>query len=184
MPNLSGVILDMRNNPGGFLDSAVFIASEFTDGGVIVREDFVNGTDNPFKDDYVGVFEDKKLKVVVMIDGGSASASEIVAGALKERIDATIVGVRSFGKGTVQRAEDYADGSSLHITVAKWLTPDGNWIDKQNGKFKDSVYNTKDENGKEIVGGIAPDIEVKVTDEDIANQNDSQLNKAVEFLNL
>lgn len=182
MPNLEGVILDVRNNPGGYLESSVYIASEFIKNGVIVEEDFSDGTSNKFITDHEGSFVDKDLKFAVLIDGGSASASEIVAGALKEKADAILVGQRSYGKGSVQSSEQFEDGSALHVTVAKWLTPDGNWIDSHNSEYKDSKYNETDENGEEIVGGLKPDYAVEVTEEDITNERDPQLDKAIELL--
>lgn len=182
MPNLKGIILDVRNNPGGFLESAVFIGSEFIGSGTIVKEDFSDGTSTDFKVDHAGKFVDKDLDVAVIVNSGSASASEIVAGALKEKVDAVIVGERSFGKGTVQSSQEYPDGTALHVTIAKWLTPDGNWIDKHNSEFKDSIYNEKTESGEEIKGGIKPDYAVEVTEEDVNQEIDAQLNKAIEVL--
>ena len=182
MPVLYGIVLDVRNNPGGFLESAVYVGSEFINKGVIVKEDFSGGTSYDFTVDHKGRLLNKDIKVAVLINQGSASASEIVAGALKEKRDAILVGQRSFGKGTVQKAEEFGDGASLHVTVAKWITPDGNWIDKQNAKLKDSKYNELDKDGKEIIGGLKPDITVEITDEDINNKRDSQLEKAIEKL--
>ncbi len=182
MPNLKGVILDVRDNPGGFLDSAVFISSEFVNDGIVVKEDVSDGTAQTFKADHKGLFADQNLRVVVLVNKGSASASEIVAGALKERRGAVIVGQRSFGKGTVQKSEEFSDGASLHVTIAKWLTPDNNWIDKHNSEFKDSVYNeVKD--GKDIIGGIKPDFIVEISDEDIKAEKDPQLDKSIEVVN-
>jgi carboxyl-terminal processing protease len=182
MPNLKGIVLDVRDNPGGYLDSAVYIGSEFVSSGVIVSEAFSNGTDQEFKVDHRGKLLDNNVKIAVLINGGSASASEIVAGALKERRKAILVGERSFGKGTVQKSEEFDDGASVHVTVAKWLTPDKNWIDKRAKMVKDSVYNETLEDGTTVIGGLKPDEEVKFTDEDIQKQNDVQLNKAVELL--
>ncbi len=182
MPNLKGIILDVRSNPGGYLDSAVYIASEFISKGVIVSEDFSDGRSEEFPPSRKGVLEKNDAKLVVLINEGSASASEIVAGALKESANAILVGKRSFGKGTVQTAEEYQDGASLHVTIAKWLTPKENWIDTHNSEFKDSEYNEKDENGKEIVGGLKPDFEVEITDEDVKNSKDTQLEKAIEII--
>lgn len=181
IPNLKGIILDVRDNPGGFLDSAVFISSEFVSDGIVVREAVSDGTSQDFRVDHKGQFTDSNLRIVVLINQGSASASEIVTGALKERKGALIVGERSFGKGTVQKSEDFSDGASLHVTIAKWLTPDGNWIDKHNSEFKDSVYNeVKDE--KSIIGGIIPDFVSEFTDDDIKAQRDPQIDKALEVI--
>ncbi len=182
MPNLKGIVLDVRNNPGGYLDSAVYIGSEFISNGAIVSEAFSNGTDQAFNVDHKGKLLDNKVKIAVLINGGSASASEIVAGALKERRKAILVGERSFGKGTVQKAEEFDDGASVHVTVAKWLTPNKNWIDKRAKEVDESAYNETLDDGTKVIGGLKPDEEVKFTDEDIQKQNDVQLNKAVELL--
>ncbi len=182
MPNLKGIVLDVRNNPGGYLDAAVYIGSEFVSDGVIVSEAFSNGTNQEFKVDHKGKLLDNKLKFAVLINGGSASASEIVTGALKERRNAIIVGERSFGKGTVQRSEEFDDGASVHVTVAKWLTPDKNWVDKRSKSVEDSVYNITNEDGTTTIGGFKPDYEVKFTDEDVKAEKDVQLDKAVELL--
>ncbi len=182
MPNLRAIVLDMRNNPGGYLDSSVFISSEFINSGVIVTEKLSNGTTSKFEVNREGMFTDKNIKIYVLINKGSASASEIVTGALKERRDAVVIGQRSYGKGSVQKAEDFRDGSGIHITIAKWLTPDNNWIDRANAKFNESVYNEKDANGDEIVGGIKPDHVVEITDEDVKNSVDPQLDKALELI--
>ena len=182
VPNIKGVVLDVRNNPGGYLDSAVHISSEFISSGVIVTEHISDGTSNPFRVSKVGKLTDNKIKVYVLINQGSASAAEIVAGALNERRDAVIIGKRSFGKGSVQKSLEYPDGTALHVTIAKWLTPDNNWIDKYNSEFVDSKYNEKDADNNEIKGGIKPDQEIDVTDEDIKAQKDVQLEKAVEMI--
>lgn len=181
MPNLNSIVLDVRNNPGGYLESAVYIASEFVPRGIVVREEFSDGTSSEYKVNRQGLLTDSKYKIIVLMNEGSASAAEIVAGALKERRDAEVIGMRSFGKGSVQKAEEYEDGTSLHVTIAKWLTPDGNWIDKYNSEFGDSKYN-ETVDGKEIKGGIKPDVVVKFTDEDIQNEKDVQLDKALEIL--
>lgn len=182
MPNLDGIILDVRNNPGGYLDSAVYISSEFIKNGVVVNEEFSDGSKQRYEVDHNGVLTDNDLKIVVLINGGSASASEIVAGALKERRQALLVGARSFGKGTVQKSEEFTDGSSVHVTIAKWLTPNGNWIDKHNSTFKDSLHNELDESGNEIVGGLKPEFEVIFSDQDIEEGKDVQLDKAIEVI--
>ena len=124
--NVKGIVFDLRNNPGGYLTDATFIASEFLPKGeVVVVQD--NGTDksdlNAMRD---GLLLSQKL--VVLINKGSASASEIVAGALRDHNRAKLVGDTSFGKGTVQEAEDLGGGAGLHVTIAKWLTPSGTWV--------------------------------------------------------
>ena len=127
--NIKGIVFDLRNNPGGYLTDATFIASEFLpQGEVVVSED--NGiTQLPMYVTRPGSLLDPKL--VVLINKGSASASEIVAGALRDHGRATLVGDTSYGKGTVQAAEDLGSGAGLHVTIAKWLTPNGTWV---NGK--------------------------------------------------
>ncbi len=159
---IKGVVLDLRSNPGGYLSAAVYLASEFLRSGTVVMQEDSSGgktslTVQPTKNDcaFAGV------PVVVLIDGGSASASEILAAALKEKAGSRLVGEKSFGKGTVQDAADFDDGSGLHLTVAKWLTPSGRWV-----------------NGN----GLDPDFKVMLTDEDISSGRDPQLDKALELL--
>lgn len=122
---IGGIVLDMRNNPGGLFDSSQYIASEFIQSGVIVSQ---KGKDT--SKDFVTKGKHRLLGIptVVLINGGSASASEIVAGALKDRINATLVGEKTFGKGTVQDRLELANGGGVHITIAQWLTPNGTWI--------------------------------------------------------
>lgn len=155
--NFKGIILDLRNNPGGYLTDAVFIASEFLDSGkTVVYED--DGTDKRALD----VKRQGKLltaPLIVLINKGSASASEIVAGALHDYSRAKLLGETSFGKGTIQQAEDLGNGAGVHITIAKWLTPQSTWI-----------------NGT----GLTPDISVGLDSKD--SSHDTQLEKAVEEL--
>ena len=122
--NPSGVILDLRHNPGGLLDSAVEVANEFLPAGkTIVEERFRGGQKTIFTSDGSGRLTD--IKLVVLINGGTASAGEIVAGALGDNGRATLVGERSFGKGSVQEVDEFADGSTLRLTIAEWFTPEG-----------------------------------------------------------
>lgn len=154
--NFKGVILDLRNNPGGYLTDAVFIASEFLGQGKTVVQE-VSGNDSKSLD----VTRDGKflnVPVIVLINKGSASASEIVSGALRDHNRAKLVGETSFGKGTVQQAEDLGNGSGVHVTIAKWLTPNGTWV-----------------NGT----GLTPDYQVLLTSKDTY---DKQLEKAIELL--
>lgn len=123
--NADGVVLDMRNNPGGFLNGAIFIASEFIENGVVVQQQGKLQTET-FSVNRRGRLTD--VPVVVLVNRGSASASEIVAGALRDRLHAKLVGTRTFGKGTVQNAEDLRGSTGIHITVARWLLPEGDWI--------------------------------------------------------
>jgi carboxyl-terminal processing protease len=154
-----GIILDLRNNPGGYLESAVTMASEWIEAGPVVAEQFgENKRDEHFSN---GSAKLKNFKTVVLINQGSASASEIVAGALRDYKKATIVGETSFGKGSVQTVKDLSDGSSLKVTIAKWLTPAGDSIDDK---------------------GIEPEIKVELTENDVNKDLDPQLKKAVELL--
>jgi carboxyl-terminal processing protease len=116
-----GFILDLRSNPGGYLESAVRIASEWVGSGVIVSEKLIGGTTKEHVTN--GANRMHGIPTVVLVDGGSASASEIVAGALQDYDMATIVGEKTFGKGSVQDFEVFEDGSALKVTIAKWLTP-------------------------------------------------------------
>lgn len=132
-----GLILDVRNNPGGFLEGAVFIASEFLTSGDVVLQENNEGIRVPFRVSRKGKLTE--IPMVVLINKGSASASEIVAGALKDRKRAKLLGEKSFGKGTIQEAQDLEGGSGIHITVAKWLTPDGHWVNDTEGLEPDVI---------------------------------------------
>jgi len=158
--NPKGIILDLRNDPGGYLDTAIEVASEWIEDGVVVTEKY----NDDQKNDYLarGRARLKDFKTVVLANEGSASASEIVAGALKDYGLATIVGKKTFGKGSVQELESMPDGSSLKITIAKWLTPKGVNINEE---------------------GIVPDAEVDLSKEDYEADKDPQMEKAVELLN-
>ena len=155
-----GMVLDLRNNPGGFLDVAINLGGWFFDRGeVVVKERFYSGEEKIFRANGNGALKD--LPVVVLVNGGSASAAEILAGALRDNRGVKIIGEKTFGKGTVQEIENLKDGSTLKISIAEWLTPDGHEIEKK---------------------GLVPDFEVKLTEEDFENQNDVQLEKAIEIL--
>ena len=121
------LILDMRSNPGGYLDSAIHVASEWVKEGVIVRERFSHGNANDHATE--GAHRFVGIPTVVLVDGGTASGSEIVAGALQDYGVATIVGAKTFGKGSVQDFESLPDGSAIKITIAKWFTPKDRAID-------------------------------------------------------
>ncbi|RJQ24844.1 S41 family peptidase [Candidatus Parcubacteria bacterium] len=127
--NFKGIILDVRNNPGGYLKDAVFIASEFLKNGNVVIQENSSGDRYEMSVVRRGVFTDYPL--VVLVNRGSASASEIVAGALRDHRKIKLVGEKTFGKGTIQEATDVDSGASVHISVAKWLTPNGIWVDKK-----------------------------------------------------
>lgn len=152
--NFKGVVLDLRNNPGGYLTDAVFIASEFMKSGTVVVEERGNGEQTLRFVSRKGLLTDVIL--VVLINKGSASASEIVAGALSDHKRAKLIGETSFGKGTIQQAEDLGNGAGLHVTVAKWLTPNKIWVNSK---------------------GLKPDFEVKLDSKN--PERDTQLEKAI-----
>ncbi|MBL7155393.1 MAG: S41 family peptidase [Candidatus Portnoybacteria bacterium] len=157
---VKGIVLDLRNNPGGYLETSVDIASWFLPHNeIVVIEDFGNGQNDKYRSRGYGDLEG--IPTVILINQGSASASEILAGALRDIKGIKIVGQKSFGKGSVQQLEKLRGGSSIKITVAKWLTPSG--------------ISIRDE-------GITPDIEIEITEEDIDEMRDPQLDKAMELL--
>jgi carboxyl-terminal processing protease len=124
--NFKGIILDVRNNPGGYLNDAVYIASEFIKSGPIVKQQDGNGKIESMDVNRTGVLLTEPL--LVLINKGSASASEIVSGALQDYGRAKLVGEQSFGKGTIQQAVDLDGGGSVHISIGKWLTPKERWV--------------------------------------------------------
>jgi carboxyl-terminal processing protease len=154
-----GIILDLRDNPGGYLDAAIDLASLFVKEGVIVYEEEKGGKREELKT--TGNAKLAELPLVVLINNGSASGSEIVAGAIQDKKRGILIGEKTFGKGTVQSFEELKDGATLRITVAKWLTPNGRAINEQ---------------------GLLPDIEVKMTDEDVNAGRDPQLERAIREL--
>jgi carboxyl-terminal processing protease len=149
------LIFDLRDNGGGLLDSAIDVASQFLDG-VVVSEKHRDGSQQDFTAEATGAARD--LPLVVLVNGGTASASEIVSGALQDRGRAVLVGQKTYGKGSVQNVVPLSDGSSLHVTVAEWLTP----------------------KGRQITGkGLEPDVAVELTQDDVTNGRDPQLDQAV-----
>lgn len=162
------LIIDLRGNPGGYLESAVDISSYFIPSGkVVVSQDYGEKKKvEQLRSLGYDLLKNKNVKVVVLVDGGSASASEIVAGALQDYKAATVIGEKTFGKGSVQEYIKITAKTGLKVTIARWLTPNGNSIS---------------------VSGLAPDIEVKkatsTTMEQITKRTDNQYMKAVEFLN-
>jgi len=155
------LILDLRNNPGGYMEAAIDMASWFLPAGkAVVRETFRDGEEDVYRSKGYNIFTEN-LKFVILINQGSASASEILAGALSEYDKATLVGEKSFGKGSVQELISITENTSLKITVAKWLTPNGISISKE---------------------GLTPDVKVEFTKEDFEAGIDPQLEKAVEIL--
>lgn len=157
------LVLDLRGNPGGYLQSAVAISSFFLPTGkVVVREHFSeNEEEKLYRSSGKTFREFGKKKMVILIDNGSASASEILAGALKEHEAATIIGTNSFGKGSVQELIDLPSGGALKVTIARWLTPNGLSISD---------------------GGLKPDIFINRTPQQRLDNIDPQLDAAVDFL--
>lgn len=161
------LIIDLRGNPGGYLEAARDMASWFLPAGeVIVSEEFKKKENNQvFRSVGYNIF-DGSLKMAILIDGGSASASEILAGALRDHGRAILIGTKSYGKGSVQELFEITDNpkTSLKVTIAKWLTPNGTSISFQ---------------------GLTPDVEVKLDEEAYkTDKTDNQLNKAIEILNM
>lgn len=156
------LIIDLRNNPGGYLEAANEMASFFLPmGDLVVTEDYSDKRDQiAHRSKGYNVFTDK-LHLVILVNGGSASASEILAGALRDHKKATIIGEKTFGKGSVQELVNITDKTSLKVTVARWLTPSGTSISKH---------------------GIVPDVEVKLTPEIFKEKGDVQLDEAAKFL--
>jgi carboxyl-terminal processing protease len=158
--NPRGLILDLRGNGGGYLESAIDIASEFIDKGVIVSEEYGDGTRRSFEARRGGLATD--IPMVVLINEGSASASEIVAGAIQDTGRGQLIGMKSFGKGSVQIPTPLKNNQgAVRITVARWLTPNGR-----------TIHGT----------GLTPNVEVPITEEDFANNRDPQLEKAVDLI--
>lgn len=157
------LILDLRGNPGGYLEAAVEIASWFLPiGKTVVVEDYGPKRDTMIHRSKGYDIIDDEVEIVILIDGGTASASEILAGALKEHNVGTLIGKKTFGKGSVQELVDVTENTSLKITIARWLTPNG--ISLSNN-------------------GLVPDYEVEITSDDIEAERDPQLDAALEYLN-
>ena len=155
-----GLIVDLRGNPGGFVNACIDFSSYFIEKDiVVVIEKNSDGEEYEYKTDGNAIL--KGFKTVVLINQGSASASEIFAGAMQDYGLATLVGQTTFGKGSIQDYEEFGDGSSLKLTVANWLTPNKRLIESR---------------------GIVPDYEVEYTLEDAENEVDPQLEKAVEII--
>lgn len=158
------LIIDLRGNPGGYLESATAISSYFLEAGkVIVRENFGDGREETVyrSEGRSGVGKLDPGSFVILVDEGSASASEILAGALKEHGVATLIGAQTFGKGSVQELISLQDGSSLKVTIARWFTPEGHSISD---------------------GGLTPDVVIERTPQDRVENKDPQLDAALEWL--
>ncbi len=154
-----GIILDLRNNPGGYLHVAVDVASEFLDGGTVVYQRDSEGRLEESPATPGGLATD--LPLVLLVNEWSASGSEVLAGALQDRGRATLVGNVTYGKGSINIIRELSGGSALYVTTARWLTPDGNLIEGV---------------------GLTPDFEVEITDEDVLNGRDPQLEFAIEYI--
>lgn len=154
-----GLILDLRGNPGGLLDASVRIGSYFVPKGAIVIERNKDGSEKIFERQGRYLLGDTPL--VVLVNGGSASASEIVAGAIQDAGTGILMGEKTYGKGSVQLPNSLSDGSQLRVTIAHWFTPKNRGIHGS---------------------GLEPDIKVELTEEDIAAKRDSQLDRAVQYL--
>lgn len=158
--NPEGIILDLRNNGGGYLNTAIEVVSEFIGDGVVMYEEHGDGSVDTFKARSGGLATE--IPLVVLVNSGSASASEIVAGAIQDRDRGFLVGTTSFGKGSVQTVANLVnDQGQVRVTIARWLTPDKRQI-----------------NGL----GLEPDYIIEITEEDIAGERDPQLEKAIELL--
>lgn len=156
-PEIEGIILDMRNNPGGFLQGSVDLAAEFLElGSTVVYEENATGKRNEYKTERLGKLVNEN--VVILINKGSASASEILAGALRDNIGTKLIGETSFGKGTIQESIQVNGGAGLHVTIAKWITPSGVWINEV---------------------GLEPDIKIEDNNE---TEEDEQLQEAIKLL--
>jgi carboxyl-terminal processing protease len=153
------LILDIRHNGGGLLESAVAVTDHFLSDGLIVYQESRLEQERTYRATREAIAGDMPL--VILIDGGTASASEIVAGALQDRGRAVLIGTRTFGKGSVQLVYDLSDGSSVHVTSARWFTPAGRQLDRQ---------------------GLEPDIEVQQSQEAIDSGRDDVLDRAIEYL--
>ena len=158
--DIKGIILDLRNNPGGYMNMAINTAGYWIDNDVVVIEKFKD-RDDAKNHISSGEAKLKDIETIVLVNEGSASASEIVAGALQDYNLATIIGEKTFGKGSVQEMRLLSDGSYIKFTIAKWYTPKNNSIDGE---------------------GITPDVVVEYSAEDYSNSIDTQLNKALELL--
>lgn len=155
------MILDLRGNPGGYFDAAIYAADDFLDTGyTISQQEDGQGDIEEYNSNIGGELLD--IEIIVLVDEGSASASEILAGALQQAERSVVIGMQTYGKGTAQSVLELNDGSSLHITILKWLLPDGEWLNRDNS--------------------ITPDIEIDLTSDDFVKGLDPQMDRAREEL--
>jgi carboxyl-terminal processing protease len=158
--DLSGLILDLRNNPGGvFPSAAIEVTSQFLDRGIITYEQYSDGREQAYSAERGGLATD--IPLVVLVNQGTASNSEVVVGALQDHGRGVLIGEQTFGKGSVQRVHELSDGSGLHVTIALLFTPDHHPIHEE---------------------GLTPDIVVPFTEEDFLQGRDPQLERAIEYL--
>jgi len=148
---LKGIILDLRNNPGGYLNGAVALASEFLrTGQIVVRQESAKGKTETFSVSKAGRLLTQPL--VVLVNKGSASSSEILSGALRDSGRAKLIGEKTFGKGTIQEALDVGESAGLHVTTAKWLLPSGQWVNETKGITPDiSIQDNKETAKDEVI---------------------------------
>lgn len=160
--NPKGIILDLRNNGGGYLDTAVDVVSQFIGEGVVLIEEYGDGTQQSYRAKSNGLATDDSLPLVVLVNEGSASASEITAGAIQDLKRGVLIGAKTYGKGSVQQWTTLVDDAgAIRVTVARWLTP----------------------NGRQINGiGLTPDIPVEYTEEDFNAGRDPQLERAIQYI--
>jgi carboxyl-terminal processing protease len=155
-----GLILDLRRNPGGALDAVVDIADEFLPKSTVLIQEFAGGIERDYNASDKGAAEE--IPLVVLIDEGSASASEVLAGAIQDHDRGVLIGQTTFGKGTVQTWQELSNGGGVRITFARWLTPDEHWVHEE---------------------GLEPDISVELLEvEDVDDFTDTQLQAAIDYL--
>jgi carboxyl-terminal processing protease len=157
--NVAGIILDLRDNPGGPVDSAVKVASQFLNEGIVLYAVDSDGEKQVWSVETGGLATD--LPLVVLVNGGSASASEVIAGALQDYGRASLIGVKTFGKGSINILKELSDGSAIYLTIGRWFTPNGRQIEGQ---------------------GLTPHIVVERTEQDIEQGKDPQLDRAIEYI--
>jgi carboxyl-terminal processing protease len=154
-----GIVLDLRDNPGGVLDSAVTVASQFLKEGTVVYALDSEGRKVSWDVEPGGLATD--LPLAVLVNGNSASASEVVAGALQDYGRGLLIGTETFGKGSVNHFRELSDGSAIYISIGRWYTPNGRQIEGQ---------------------GLTPDMVVERTEQDVQQGKDLQLDKAIEYI--